>query len=378
MKVTVVMAVRNGSPYLTECLDSVLAQSLRDFEFLIVDDASTDDTPAVLDAYRRRDPRIRLLTNESRLGPYPSVNRALRCAQGDAIARHDADDISPPDRLAIQFAALSSAADVTLVTGAFEVFGEPAAKARTIVAPPRWQPRLEWDLLFDNAVGAGGHVMFPRVIGGVPVVYPETESLAEDYELWCRLAQLGRVVCPREVVYRYRRHARAIGIGRRSEQASCVARIRRRVQQPYWPADAEPERIDATSRFWRRDGNLPLTGRVRDAYSDLLALRSGFLGAIDRRYSPAEREAVTAEIDRELSARLGYWLFRAIRFRDRASCTEVLGFARDKRDLGGVVAATLGHVTGAATTKIGRLLLRHDPVPRNRAVQKDDRVTTAS
>src|SRR5262249_43045746 len=139
MKVTVVMAVHNGSPYLAECLASVLAQSLRDFEFLIVDDASTDDTPAVLDEHRRRDPRIRVLTNESRLGPYPSVNSALRIARGDAIARHDADDISPPDRLATQFAALESAPDVTLVTGAVEMFGE-SGTATCMIRPPRWQP----------------------------------------------------------------------------------------------------------------------------------------------------------------------------------------------------------------------------------------------
>jgi glycosyltransferase involved in cell wall biosynthesis len=378
MKVTVVMAVHNGSPYLAECLESVLSQSLHDFEFLIVDDASTDDTAAVLDAHRRRDSRIRVLTNESRLGPYPSVNRALLCARGAAIARHDADDVSPPDRLATQWAALESATDVTLVTGAVEHFGRPGTTASNIVAPPRWQPRLEWELLFGNAVGAGGHVMFPRLIGGVPVAYPEIESLAEDYELWCRLAHLGRVVCPRQVVYRYRRHAGAIGVGRRSEQAACASRIRRRVQRPLWPADTEPERIDVVSRFWNCDGNVPMTGRLRDAYADVLALRSAFLDASESRYRTAERDAIAAEIDRELSARLGYWLFRAIRFLDPATCTDVLGFARGKCDLGGVVAATLGHLSGAAVTKTRRLVSHAGSRLAERMPEDDYRVTTTS
>ena len=89
MKLSVVMAVRNGEPYLREAIGSVLAQSVSDFEFLIVDDASTDNTAAILDRVQRRDSRVRVWRNDCQLGPYPSVNRALmqRALGGHRAAR---------------------------------------------------------------------------------------------------------------------------------------------------------------------------------------------------------------------------------------------------------------------------------------------------
>src|SRR6266446_6576122 len=106
MRLSVIMAVRNGEQYVSEAIESVLAQSVTDFEFLIVDDASTDGTPRILSEYQRRDSRICVWHNQSNLGPYPSANRALMRARGRFVARHDGDDISPPERFAIQLAAL--------------------------------------------------------------------------------------------------------------------------------------------------------------------------------------------------------------------------------------------------------------------------------
>src|ERR1700738_4398315 len=97
MRLSVVMAVRDGEPYVRDAITSVLSQSVADFEFLIVDDGSTDGTPGILSEYRARDSRISIFRNDTRLGPYPSANRALTHARGRVIARHDADDISPAD-----------------------------------------------------------------------------------------------------------------------------------------------------------------------------------------------------------------------------------------------------------------------------------------
>src|SRR5258706_14996235 len=96
------MAVRNGELYLREAIESVLAQSFADFEFLIVDEASTDSTAGILSEYRGRDSRISVLRNDSHLGHTPSANLPLQHARGDLIERHDADDISTPARIFIQ------------------------------------------------------------------------------------------------------------------------------------------------------------------------------------------------------------------------------------------------------------------------------------
>ena len=111
MRLSVVMAVRDGERHVGEAIESVLSQSVSDFEFLIVDDASTDDTRRILASYEREDCRIRLLHNEQNLGPYPSANRALMQCRGMFVARHDADDISPP--IALPFNSRRSRAQPT-------------------------------------------------------------------------------------------------------------------------------------------------------------------------------------------------------------------------------------------------------------------------
>src|SRR4051812_31027037 len=102
VQLSVVMAVRNGERYLREAIDSVLGQSVADFECLIVDDASSDDTAAILAWYEKHDARVRVLRNAQQHGVPASVNRGLMQARGSFIARHDADDLSHRDRFAVQ------------------------------------------------------------------------------------------------------------------------------------------------------------------------------------------------------------------------------------------------------------------------------------
>ena len=111
--VTVLMSVYNGERYLNEAIDSILAQTFTDFEFLIIDDASTDSTPKILHSYD--DPRIRIVTNEENLGLTKSLNKGLALAQGEYIARMDADDISLPERLMMQLNFLIDNKTVPLV-----------------------------------------------------------------------------------------------------------------------------------------------------------------------------------------------------------------------------------------------------------------------
>lgn len=100
LKISVIMSVYNGMPYLSEAVESILAQTYKNFEFIIVDDASTDGTWQYLTDLR--DSRVKLIKNKKNLGLAKSLNIALRQAQGDYIARMDADDISLPERLETQ------------------------------------------------------------------------------------------------------------------------------------------------------------------------------------------------------------------------------------------------------------------------------------
>ena len=314
MRLSVVMAVRNGEPYVRDAIESVLSQSIGDFEFLIVDDASTDTTRQIVSSYERRDTRVRLLCNERTLGPYPSANRALHEARGEFVARHDADDISPPDRFAIQLAALQADASTALVTGAVEAFN--SCGPGLVVRPPHWQPRLEWDLLFSNVVGAGAHVMFPRVFEGRPVSFPATHRYAEDYGMWCSLARRGRVVCPPDVVYRHRHHQTSISSSCRSEQDKCFAQQRHEYQSLYLGAGISPSVCGDLAQFWGGRGTLSLAEDLNRVGARLGELRAGFLGYVERRYGLADRGALERDLDEATVDRLAHWLTHAIRFKD--------------------------------------------------------------
>lgn len=111
-KVSVVMSVYNGEKYLPETIDSILNQTFKDFEFIIINDGSTDKTAKILTSYD--DPRIRIF-NQENMGLTKSLNRAISLAKGEYIARMDADDISYPERLKKQVDYLNKNPDIGLV-----------------------------------------------------------------------------------------------------------------------------------------------------------------------------------------------------------------------------------------------------------------------
>ena len=130
--VSVVMAVRNGMPWVAEAVTSVLGQTLADLELIVIDDGSSDDTAAALAAFR--DGRLRLVRQDP-AGLTRSLNRGLGLARAPLVARLDADDTAQPDRLMRQAALLASRPDIGLVgTGALEV--DAAGRAVGTIVPP--------------------------------------------------------------------------------------------------------------------------------------------------------------------------------------------------------------------------------------------------
>ena len=344
------MAVHNGEPYLREAIESVLTQSMTDFEFLIVDDASTDETASILAEYRSHDSRIRVFHNASTLGPFPSTNLGLRHALGEFVARHDADDISCPERFAVQLEALRSDPGVCLVSGPLEIFGGDRGEVIRIHRPETWQPRLEWELLFVNAAGTGANVMFPRVFRGTPVLFPARHAYAEDYGLWCSLSRLGRVVFLPEVVYRYRQHGSSITGRKKAEQDDCFSRIRHEYQSHYLRSIVGRHTSTELSRFWTTEGSRPLAEDVERIVSVLTELSENFLTYIEQRYGRLERATREAELDRTVCDLLGYWLYRSMKTLDKRACGEVLSLA-GSRGKGVNVAGKAVELTASAVLR---------------------------
>ncbi|MDX6511406.1 MAG: hypothetical protein QOE36_910 [Gaiellaceae bacterium] len=201
--VTVLMAVHEGERHLRESIESILGQTFRDFELLVVDDASTDGTAAVLAGYD--DPRIRTVRNPENLGLTRSLNRGLEQARGRLVARQDADDVSEPPRLERQVAFLEANPDVPLVASAYLRIDDSGAEVgpRPVPCDPR---SIRRRLLLLNAF-AHSSVVFRReaveALGG----YREAFPFAQDYDLWSRLARTAPLAALPEPLVRYREAA---------------------------------------------------------------------------------------------------------------------------------------------------------------------------
>lgn len=181
--VTVLMTVFNAGPYLDAAIRSIVDQTYRDWEFVIVDDASTDGSSAVSEAWAKRDDRIRVIRNEANKGQTPCLNQGLGEARGPWIARQDADDLSLPERLARQLAACDGLA--LLGTNGWII--DAAGRATGLLDAPLSHASITWTSPFLNPF------MHTAVLAKTAVIreelggYDENFSIAQDYDLWARL-----------------------------------------------------------------------------------------------------------------------------------------------------------------------------------------------
>jgi glycosyltransferase involved in cell wall biosynthesis len=198
--ISVVMPVYNALPFLDESIRSILEQTFTNFEFVILDDASTDGSGELLREWSQRDRRIRLFKSERRQGLSGSSNVVVSKARAAIVARMDADDISHPERLRREWDIIESYPDVVAV-GTLCVGIDAAGR--------QVRPRDRWRLLRRSGYipFPHGSVMFRRgVFNEVGGYYQETIG-AEDQELFSRMAARGRVVTLPDVLYRYRYHS---------------------------------------------------------------------------------------------------------------------------------------------------------------------------
>ncbi len=236
-KVSVVMAVHNGRPYLKEAAESILRQSLRDFELIVVNDGSSDDSAALLEAFG--DARIRVLRNQQQLGLSASLNRGADAASGDYIARMDADDVSRPGRLAAQVAFLDRHPKVSIVGSWARTIGE---------GPPQiWRyPTADADIrcaFLFHSVLVHSAVMWRRVdFEGHGLRYDESVERAQDYELWTRAAAHVRFANLPRVLQHYRVHPAQVGRKEASLQQAMADVVRAR-QLEALDVEANPEEL---------------------------------------------------------------------------------------------------------------------------------------
>ena len=200
---TVLMAVRNGEPYLRTAVESILAQSYREFRFLIIDDASTDRTRDIVRAYA--DSRIELLALEQNVGQTAALNVGVRCSASPWIARMDADDYSAPTRLAAQMNALAHRPAVRCVgTGVWEFRDDPM-----VVDVAKTRP-LDYAGIQRAALCGSGLIHGSIVIHRESLLdagaYDERYRYASDREMFIRFLNRYEAMNLAEPLFGIRRH----------------------------------------------------------------------------------------------------------------------------------------------------------------------------
>jgi hypothetical protein len=261
-KVTVLLAVHDGEPFVDEAVRSVLDQTFTDFELLVVDDASTDDTVAIVEGLG--DERVRILRNEHNLGQVPSLNRGLGEARGEYVARLDADDACLPTRLERQVEILDAEPRVGLVGTWMDAVDDRG----------RLLGRLQKTL--DDYVDFVYHTLIMRVYVSHPSAmyrrepvlrlgcYDEATGPAEDKDLWRKLVleRFEARIVPEPLV-RYRLHDLQLSQVRADYQRQVDAASQERFLAELAPdADAPAVRalLAADPDAWQHDARTALRG----------------------------------------------------------------------------------------------------------------------
>lgn len=217
-KLSVIMSVYNGAEYLDKSVNGILNQTFSNYEFIIIDDGSTDDTWHALSKFR--DPRICLLRNRKNLGLTRSLNKGLNRAQGEYIARQDVDDISLPERLDKQVKRLDENSSVVLVGSSIRYIDNLGNKIRESFRSENADFN-RWQLYFGNYV-THSTAMFRRAVALKSGGYDKNFRYAQDYELWSRLNRSGDVVQIRDVLLEWRKHEDSISFGKVALQNEAV------------------------------------------------------------------------------------------------------------------------------------------------------------
>ncbi len=250
-RVSVIMSVYNGEQYLKEAIDSILKQTFLDFEFIIINDGSTDKTEEIVTSYK--DSRIKLI-NQSNHGLVYSINRGIVESKSGFIARMDADDIALPSRLAKQVKFLDSHPEVGLVGSWMRVIDPQGNTLQQMVLPTE-NSDLKRRLFITNTFGHGTVMMrreaYDRVGGYRVSYYP-----ADDYDLWRRIALIYEVANLGEVLYLYRDNPIGIMATKPNEEKE----RRQKIVNEMWEESTFPpygiRKVVAQGRFYQKQPGL--------------------------------------------------------------------------------------------------------------------------
>jgi glycosyltransferase involved in cell wall biosynthesis len=210
-KVSVVMPVYNAEKFLRESLDSILRQTFEDFEVIIINDGSTDDSKSIINEYQKRDDRI-IVHHQKNHGVVYTANRAIQMAKGEYIARMDADDVSFPDRFLQEVEILDRHPKTVLVCSSFEVFDSNGEFRYRDLVPPNTED-IKRALYLRNPIANGSTMVRKKALEEAGLF---DEVFAEDFHMWMKLINKGDFEGTGTVLYRWRMNPNGLTLSNNS------------------------------------------------------------------------------------------------------------------------------------------------------------------
>lgn len=259
--VSILMPVYKTAPYLKEAMDSMLSQTFKDFELIVLNDCSPDNADEILDTYD--DPRIVRFKGETNMGLSNVLNTGMDMARGQYIARMDSDDISLPDRLEVQVKYMEEHPDIDLCSCGMKMFG---AKDDVWIrdADPE---KVKVTALFFSPILHASSIWRKESFDKHGLRFRQEMVPAEDYDMWCRALSKGlKLVNLPNVLYRYRIHPSQATTQTEKSRLKC-----REIQQEYMK-DVLPTLSNKNREAFPKK-KLPIfIANLKDGYFDKIIL----------------------------------------------------------------------------------------------------------
>lgn len=265
-RVTVLMPVYNGERYLREAIDSILQQTFTDFEFLIIDDGSTDGSVTAIQEFC--DSRIRLVHNGVNLGLAASLNKGIGLAHGEYVARMDCDDVSLPERLALQVAFMEAHSEIGICGTWVELIGEPSGQIWRCPTDP---DAVKCSHLFGPVLAHPAVMIRRELISENKLLYDSSCMHAEDFDLWVRASEYTSIANIGKVLLCYRLHPQQVGQRHNEEQIASGDKIRlaQLCKLGVFPSTEEFS-IHQSASLWRFETDMSFVEKVEKWFCKLI------------------------------------------------------------------------------------------------------------
>lgn len=209
-KITIVMPVYNGSKYLDAGINSVLNQTFTNFELILIDDASADNSIEIINSYQDQDPRIKLIKNNINLGIPKSRNKCLEAALGEYVAFLDCDDYAYPSRLSEQLEFMENNPDFGMVGAWVSLMDENGNLTGQVWRYLEPEERIPCRLLFQNYFATSSVFVRKSALDAVKIngnFFKPDYVNAQDYDLWVRISRKFKVWNLQKILMQYRVHS---------------------------------------------------------------------------------------------------------------------------------------------------------------------------